>query len=424
MDDQNPGTEPVDPTIRVEDLPVSLLQIELSQPLVELSAYAVDGVTGKKMRALIRLHHQPLGYVVLEAPVASVGTIAAEIERQLGSEVAQHIANPPAAPAGLTEWPFISIVVPTHNRPTQVESLINTLAGLDYGNYEVVVVENGATDGRTEAVVTNFGDDRFRFAYESVGGVSSGRNRGISEARGDIVAFIDDDVVVDAWYLQAVATGFSRAENVGCVTGLVAPMYLNNAAELYIDQRLDWADNLKPRLFDLVDNRDDSVLYPFSAGVFGTGANFAVRKSVFAKIGNFDEALGGVPTLGGEDLDIFLRVVLGGYTLVREPGAIVHHAHYDNFEILHRQMFNYGRGFTAYLTKHLLRPKTGIQILSKIPLGAARILKAKEGAEDLGIAPPELVGREFRGMLSGPLAYVRSAIALRRTRRSRSDVAA
>jgi len=81
-------------------------------------------------------------------------------------------------------------------------------------------------------------------------------------------------------------------------------------------------------------------------------------------------------------------------------------------------MFSYGRGFTAYLTKHLLRPRTAIDIVSRIPRGIAPIMKAKNGAKALGVVPPSIAGREFRGMFFGPFAYLESAYRLHRSVRA------
>jgi GT2 family glycosyltransferase len=420
-------------TIGVEDLPVFLTEIELSEPLPAVTAQPVDGVVGKKMRALVRLRYQPIGYVILPTPSVSPETVATSIWDQLCDQIRAYFVDqaesPPESlsPAGLgrdrstepTDLPFMSVVVATRDRPEKVGRVLATLAALDYPSFEVVVVENGPSNERTRSAVAATGDDRFRYVHEQVPGTSRGRNRGIYESSGEIVVFVDDDVRVDGWYLRAIAQGFRRADNVGCVTGMVSPVALNTVAELYVDQRLAWAASLKPRTFDLRKHRDDSALYPYSAGIFGTGGNCALRRAALDRIGGFDEALGpGTRSGGGEDLDIFLRVVRVGYSLVREPAAIVHHEHYKELSVLHRQMFSYGRGFTAYLTKHLLRPRTAIDIVSRIPRGIAPIMKAKNGAKALGVVPPSIAGREFRGMFFGPFAYLESAYRLHRSVRA------
>ena len=65
-------------------------------------------------------------------------------------------------------------------------------------------------------------------------------------------------------------------------------------------------------------------MYPYSAGRFGAGANFAVSRTVLKEVGGFNEALGaGTPSGGGEDLNMFMRIVLAGHRLVYEPSAVV-----------------------------------------------------------------------------------------------------
>jgi GT2 family glycosyltransferase len=96
----------------------------------------------------------------------------------------------------------------------------------------------------------------------------------------------------------------------------------------------------------------DSPTYPVGAGIFGAGANMVFRVDVLRALGGFDDALDtGAPLPGGGDLDMFYRVVQAGYPLVREPLLLVYHQHRREYSKLRHQMWTWGLGTMAYITK-------------------------------------------------------------------------
>ena len=166
-------------------------------------------------------------------------------------------------------------------------------------------------------------------------------------------------------------------------------------------------------MFDLDANRPaDEPLYPWNAGLFGTGNNFSFRTAALREIGGFDPALGnGTPALGGVDSEILLRTILSGYQIVYEPLAIAHHAHRADYDGLRRQIYAYGAGLVAYYLKTILAdPRFAVDFVRKLPAGVrwmtsvdSHVNKHKE--DDY---PVELTWVERRGMIYGPLGYVRS----------------
>jgi GT2 family glycosyltransferase len=229
------------------------------------------------------------------------------------------------------------------------------------------------------------------------------------------VAFTDDDVLIDPWWLRGVERGILRGAEVGCVTGLVPPASLIEPAQRYFDERISWTSSLTPRVYDLDRRQGDDVLYPYGAGIFGAGANFAVDRRLVERIGGFDTALGaGTPTNSGEDLDMFLRVLLAGRAIAYESSAVIWHVHRSDSEALGRQMYNYGLGLTAYLAKHMLDSSTRWQMLRRVPRGAKRLIylwsRARTAQEGLPRAAANggYIGAELRGMIVGPFAYWRS----------------
>jgi GT2 family glycosyltransferase len=234
------------------------------------------------------------------------------------------------------------------------------------------------------------------------------------------VAYTDDDVAVDPDWVQGLLRGFQRRADVGCVTGLVCTAGITGAAEAYFDARAaSWSTRCEPHLFDARGTGEEGGLYPYSPGVFGTGANFAFARTVLEDLEGFDEALGaGTLTRGGEDLDVFVRVLRRGGAIAYEPAALVWHHHRADRSALLHQMFGYGTGLTAFLTKCLLSPDSRWEVLRRVPLGALRILAIRaQTKERLGerVQPPRgALLREFAGFAAGPLLYVRAQRGARR----------
>ena len=160
-------------------------------------------------------------------------------------------------------------------------------------------------------------------------------------------------------------------------------------------------------------HRHPSRLYPFSAGIFGTGANFAVRRSALADLGGFDPLLGaGSPGRGGEDLDMFLRVILAGGRICYLPSALVWHRHRADIQALSEQIYSYGYGLGAYVAKHLLNrqlPMTMLwQCLRQVGTVVGRMRLATQESQ-LRAEGRRLGLTEARGVVAGALRYYRTS---------------
>jgi GT2 family glycosyltransferase len=309
----------------------------------------------------------------------------------------------------------VAIAVCTRDRPDELAACLAALRRVDHDDLEILVVDNAPSDKRTEDHVRRVAHDdgRVRYVCEPEPGLSRARNRALAEATAELLAFTDDDVRVDRRWVHGLLTGFARGTDVGCVTGLVAAATLDTAAEQYFDARVWWSSDVKPRLFRGVPSCDDGPLHPYTAGRFGTGANVAFRVDDLHAVGGFDEALGaGSLTGGGEDLDVFVRLLRAGYAVAYEPRALVWHLHRADDASLHRQMYSYGKGLAAYLTKYLVSRRTGLELLARSPqvlVHAARLAGRSERASvGAGLPRRSLARAEARGMLAGPVAYARA----------------
>lgn len=221
-----------------------------------------------------------------------------------------------------------SIVVCTRNREAQLGECLSHLAAQVVSGagvpgdatLEVVVVDNGSTDG-TPAVVRAWcaaDPGRRRAVHEPVAGLSRARNRGVAAARGEVVLFVDDDAVAPRGWAAAHLAAYDRDP---AVVGVGGPVALR-----WPDGRPRW---LAPRLehwFSALDHGDAAGPFPPPHGPYGT--NMSLRRSALLAAGGFDERLGrrGRSLVSSEEADLFARVWAGGGVVAYEPAALVLHA--------------------------------------------------------------------------------------------------
>ena len=410
--------------------PVRALATELSAP-----AAAVPADGWARAQVLVTLHGLPLGAVEVTPtggrlePTAVLRTV----ERELGEQLRAHLRRDgiddvrQAPPAGEARHrcrreldspgrpPLVTVVVATRDRHRQLATCLRSILAVDYPTFEVVVVDNAPSDESTARMVEElFGDDpRIRYLREGRPGASHARNVGAAAGRGELVAFTDDDAVVDELWLAALVAGFRNDPRVACVTGLTLPGALETAAQQAFESYGGMGLGFEPRVYDLEDNRGDTRLYPYTAGIFGASNNAAFRRRQFLDRGGFDEVLGpATPAFGAEDLDVFLALVLDGHRIAYEPAAMVRHEHRLRFDDLYWQVFTYSAGFTALLTKWAIGDRRArADLAGRVPrLLPAALLHAHRGDPGDGCDdyPPQLRWLERAGYVYGPAAYARS----------------
>ncbi|XAS63713.1 glycosyltransferase [Micrococcaceae bacterium Sec5.8] len=321
-----------------------------------------------RARLLVRSGPSVRGFVDVDAP-------GGVVDREDLETAAS--ALPAAVAQQESSTPSITVIVCTRDRVSQLRGAIGAILGLDYPNFDVIIVDNAASADETRELVRNeFPDPRLTLISEPRPGLSRARNAGMYRAGGDIVAFTDDDVVVDRYWLRGIAAGFEQAPDVACVTGLVPAGELRSPAQGYFDDRVNWSKIVAPKVFSMADPPADLPTFPFCPGAFGTGANFALDRRSALALGAFDPALGvGTRTGGGEDIDMFTRVILEGHSLVVQPSAIVWHRHRAELDDLIVQARGYGKGLGSWLTKILLNPRTARFAIARSPQGALHFLK-------------------------------------------------
>ena len=264
-----------------------------------------------------------------------------------GSELVQ-AAGDEASGRLATDSPSVSVVVCTRDRPEDILECLNSLMELEPKPLEVIVVDNAASDASTRRIVADFAG--VRYIEEPRPGLDWARNRGVLEARGEIVAFADDDVVVDKEWVLMLAQTFKSDPQLGGVTGLIAPLEFETCTQEHFELYGGFDRGFTPKWVHHPTCEGRVPWYRAGTGDLGSGANMAFRRDVLLRIGLFAPELDtGTVTEGGGDLEVFFRVIKRGYPIAYEPKVLVWHRHRKDAASLSKQLGSWGVGFFAHL---------------------------------------------------------------------------
>ena len=221
----------------------------------------------------------------------------------------------------------ISIILCTYNRASRLASVLDALAKLEAAaglSHEILVVDNNSYDG-TRAVVDAAMTARpgIRYAFESRQGLSWARNKGIEEARGGLVAFTDDDVVVDPGWLSALARAYRQHPQVG-FGGKILPVWDFIPPPWFVGSGP--FNMLRGGVVVGHDLGDEPLEYR-EGMMTPVGANMAFRREAFARHGLFRTDLGktGKKAFFGEDAEFCGRLLRAGEKLLYLPQAVIRH---------------------------------------------------------------------------------------------------
>lgn len=332
-------------------------------------------------------------------------------------------AEPPASA------PSISLAICTRDRTDDLAACLASIARLDLTPLEVLVIDNApATDATRRLVEESY--PGFRYVRENQPGLDHARNRAVTLARGNIIAFTDDDAVVDRDWLGALARAFAADPALGLVTGLAEPLELESRAQIQFERYGGFGRGCR-RLYSLT--RPGHMPWTLvGAGQLGAGVNMAVRREVFARIGLFDPALDvGTPTLGGGDHDLFYRVLRAGYLCAYEPAAVVRHRHRRAMHELRRLLYCYGHATRCFLEREALNfpgDRAAIRRLQRWWWRHWALARWWRAVFRPPWMPADLVLAEIKGFLRGRGAYAKARAAIvsdesQRPDADRTDVA-
>ena len=384
-------------------------EVDLSQPLAPL----VDLPPGRCM-LVFRWGRRVIGRAFAHANAGTIGP--AELEALAASSL---------DPAALRCWldarlgyddrlvmdprPITATVaICTHERPEDLRRALTALRALRPAPLETLVIDNAPASEATRQVVESFPD--VRYIHEPERGLNVARNHALRVARGDVVAFVDDDAVPEPEWLDGLMPNF-QSPRVVCVTGLTLPIALDTEAQELFESHCTFVRGFRRRVFDgQIDN-------PLAVGPVGAGANMAVLREAALRLGGFDERLdGGRPTRSGGDHEMFTRMLRTGNRIVYDPAAVVWHRHRRTMEELRETVYGYGVGVYAMWTGLLLEARElGVLKLAWSWFRHSQWRALLPGGPTTRAARA-LAREEIRGCLHGPRAW----LAARNAQRSRA----
>ncbi len=239
----------------------------------------------------------------------------------------------------------LSVVICTRNRPVDLERCLTRMLTSTDKDFELIVVDNAPDDEASERVVGKF--PSVRYVREERKGLDIARNTGARAARGAIIAYTDDDVIVDEDWTKNLKNSFDDPL-VMAVTGLVIPAQLRTRSQ-YIFERY-WSFN-KGYLEKTFDHRYflDHLAWGAPVWDIGAGANMAFRREAFELVGWFDERLDVGASGCSGDSEFWYRILAEGWNCRYFPQLLVYHHHRETMSGLRSQLFYYMRGHVSAL---------------------------------------------------------------------------
>jgi GT2 family glycosyltransferase len=244
------------------------------------------------------------------------------------------------------DLPFCSIIIPTFNRRRQLRACLQALAVQDYprDRFEVVVVDDGSVPSSQRVIDAHRDLIDLTFLTQAHAGPAAARNMGAARARGEFLAFTDDDCTADPRWLRSLADALSQRPD--CMVGgrtvnaLVDNPYAT-ASQLLVSYLYDYYNRV-----------------PRGAQLF-TANNLAVAAEHYRTIGGFDATY---PRAGAEDRDFCDRWRDHGYKMIYVPEAVVHHGHRLTLKSYCRMHARYGCGAYLYKVTRARRGRGAIQV--------------------------------------------------------------
>jgi cellulose synthase/poly-beta-1,6-N-acetylglucosamine synthase-like glycosyltransferase len=233
--------------------------------------------------------------------------------------------------------PKVSIVISVRNEEKYIADLLDSIASLDYPKekLETIIVDGGSTD-KTIDIISRY---PFVKLFNFHCNYSEGKNFGVKEATGEIIAFLDGDCIADEDWLRNIVKHFQKNPE---IVGLGGPYIFSNQKELFAKYRAHFFYSV------WFPKKTELIVRP---GTFG-GGNSAYKKEIFEKIGYFNPLLGrGAAINSGEDVDFNLKILNSGRKLLYAKDVRVFHKYGTNFKKGCKQAFKDGRDSSLYSAK-------------------------------------------------------------------------
>jgi glycosyltransferase involved in cell wall biosynthesis len=278
---------------------------------------------------------------------------------------------------------FVSVIVCTRNRPQYIGPCVSSILGQSHPSLEILVIDQSDADD-SGAIVRGLDHprrDALIYHRSFTRGLSRSRNVGIGMSHGEVVAFTDDDVVADEHWIRNLVDDYGRHPGISILFGRVLPYGGSGKG-----------------IVGLVETKEERLYTPDHRIPYGIGGgnNMTFRRSVFDRIGLFDERFGvGARFRGAEDVDIIFRAFAAGMAVLYSPAPVVYHRHtWESGKALERLARDYNFSNGAFIGKHIHSRTAGI----------VKVLVFRLWRHALSAIPSGLFRRNPRRILEGLMA--------------------
>lgn len=336
--------------------PLQVLDVELSQALPALGS---KGSYYGEAFLLVRLHSHPIAQVVvgLEQPITPQA-LATDLWQGLSPSIntflkrhglapATSLADPHLEDLGLSlnakreafraQAPLGSVVICSHHAE-HLEACLTSVLNLDYPNFEVILVDVAPQTVRVKQLAEKFqaAGAPLRYLLEPTSSLSAARHRALEHVKGEFVAYLRHNEVVDRFWLLELGQVFARDKSVGAVSGLVVPAELEYQAQVWCEalQNHYRGHGFTPLRF--------VKQQPFSLFSINTGANIAFRASVLRELGSARAS-----STQLENSTVLLDTLMAGRTVLYHPSAITRQYYPRDVAALRAQLYRQGMGLSA-----------------------------------------------------------------------------
>ncbi|MCH8956684.1 glycosyltransferase [candidate division KSB1 bacterium] len=243
--------------------------------------------------------------------------------------------------------PQVTVIIVTYNRLNSLKTCLKALRNqtLSKDKYEVVIVDDGSTDGTKQYLNSLDWQDRpsARCYFEKHSGLVAARNFGAAKARGVFISFTDDDCVPEHAWLEKVLETFSTDDSIGLVGSVTKPVFNNNFLRpLNNTNKKNNSSSVKPEISILENEQGLIGVRPFS------GCNLHINRKVFNKLGKFDENI-----QPSEDIDFLYRYLNYGGKAANRLDLLVEHYERDDFRSIFQRWFSFGRSDPKMVRKYM-----------------------------------------------------------------------
>ena len=184
------------------------------------------------------------------------------------------------------QQPHVSVIIPTYNRADYLPQTLDSLAAQTCRDFETIVVDDGSTDGTRELIQSR--PEPITYIYQQNAGPAAARNRGLSEARGDYIGFLDSDDMWKPRFIEVMSACLDADPTLGMA--VCKFLTIDNDGRILREGKKGCGGDVTAQLF---------------ASTFVTTPSVLVRRQVLCEVGGFNPAL---PT--NEDYDLWLRISL------------------------------------------------------------------------------------------------------------------